>query len=163
MKSKHVKDSQVTLSQLMLPHHANPMGNIHGGEIMKLADEAAALCAIRHAQHQVVTVAIDSMTFYSPVQVGELVTLSASLNWVGNTSMEVGVRVVAENPITGECTHTNTAFVVFVALDDAGKPITVPPLLVETEEEKRRWAEGEIRRQRRLERRLERRQTKQNG
>ncbi len=153
MDGKYVKDSQVTLNQLMLPQHANPMGNIHGGIIMKLVDETGALCAIRHAQHQVVTVVIDSMTFHSPVQVGEVLTLNASLNWVGRSSMEAGVRVVAENPITGECTHTNTAFVVYVALDDTGRPIDVPPLILETEEEKRRWTEAEIRQHRRLDQR----------
>jgi acyl-CoA hydrolase len=90
------------------------------------------------------------MTFHSPVRVGELVTLNASLNWVGHTSMEVGVRVVAENPLTGECTHTNSAYLVFVAIDDDGRPIQVPPLILETEEERRRWAEAEARQQHRL-------------
>lgn len=153
MEGKRVKDSQVTLHQLMLPQHANPMGNIHGGVIMKMVDETAGLCAMRHSQHQAVTVAIDSMTFHSPVYVGNLVTFNASLNWVGYTSMEVGVRVVAENPITGECTHTNTAFLVFVALDDEGRKVAVPPLILETDEERRRWAEAEVRQKLRLDRR----------
>jgi uncharacterized protein (TIGR00369 family) len=150
MADKRVKDSQVTLSQLMLPQHANPRGNIHGGVIMKLVDEAGALCAMRHAQRQVVTVAIDSMTFHSPVQVGELVTLEASLNRVGRSSMEVEVQVTAEDPLTGECTHTNTAFLVYVALDKDGRPTRVPPLILETDEERRRWAEAEERQQDRL-------------
>lgn len=153
MQGKRVKDSQVTLNQLMLPEDANYMGNVHGGVIMKLVDNTAGLCAMRHAQNQVVTVAIDSMTFYSPVHVGNVLTLSASLNWVGRSSMEVGVRVVAENPLTGECTHTNTAFLVYVALDNTGKPVEAPPLILETDEERRRWAEAEMRQQRRLERR----------
>jgi uncharacterized protein (TIGR00369 family) len=152
MPAKRVKDSQVTLNHLMLPEHTNPLGNIHGGVIMKLVDEAAGLCAMRHAQKPAVTVAIDSMTFHSPVQMGNVLTLQASLNWVGHTSMEVGVRVVAENPLTGECTHTNSAFLVYVALDTNGRPSPVPPLLLETDEEKRRWSEAEIRQQRRLER-----------
>lgn len=152
MADKRVKDSQVTLSQLMLPQHANPRGNIHGGVIMKLVDEAAALCAMRHAQRQVVTVAIDSMTFHSPVQVGELVTLEASLNRVGRSSMEVEVQVTSEDPLTGECTHTNTAFLVYVALDKDGRPTRVPPLILETDEERRRWAEAEERQQDRLKR-----------
>jgi acyl-CoA hydrolase len=114
---------------------------------------------MRHAQHQVVTVAIDSMTFYSPVHVGNVLTLNASINWTGRSSMEVGVRVEAENPLTGECTHTNTAFLVYVALDGEGKPVEVPPLILESDEERRRWTEAEMRQQRRL----ERRQTKRNN
>jgi uncharacterized protein (TIGR00369 family) len=152
MPDKRVKDSQITLNQLMLPQHANPMGNVHGGVITKLADEAGGLCATRHAQRPAVTIAIDSMTFHSPVHVGELVSLYASLNWVGRTAMEVGVRVVAENPLTGERTHTNTAFIVYVALGADGRPTEVPRLLLETDEERRRWAEAEARQQRRLER-----------
>ena len=136
----------------MLPHHTNPMGNVHGGEIMKLVDETGALCAIRHAQRPVVTLAIDSMTFHSPVHVGDLVALSASLNWVGRSSIEVGVRVIAENPLTGEQTHTNTAYLVYIALDENGRPTEVPRLILETEEERRRWVEAEARQQRRLER-----------
>jgi uncharacterized protein (TIGR00369 family) len=156
MPGKRVKDSQVTLHHFMLPQHANPLGNVHGGVMMRLVDEAAGLCAMRHAQHPAVTIAIDSMTFYSPVRVGELVTLNASLNWVGHTSMEVGVRVVAENPLTGERTHTNSAYLVFVALDDDGQPVKVPPLILETDEERRRWTEAEARQQRRLEQRAKR-------
>jgi uncharacterized protein (TIGR00369 family) len=152
MGGKHVKDSQMTLNQLMLPLHTNPMGSVHGGEIMRLVDETGALCAVRHAQRPVVTLAIDSMTFHSPVHVGDLVSFSASLNWVGRSSMEVGVRVIAENPLTGEQTHTNTAYLVYVALDDQGRPVEVPRLILETEEERRRWTEAEMRQQRRLER-----------
>lgn len=151
MPNKRVKDSQITFNQLMMPHQTNPMGNVHGGEIMRLVDETGGLCAIRHAQRPVVTLAIDSMTFHSPVHVGDLVSFSASLNWVGRSSMEVGVRVVAENPLTGEQTHTNTAYLVYIALDDTGRPTEVPRLLLETEEDRRRWAEGEARQQRRLE------------
>lgn len=150
MSDKRVKDSQITLNQLMLPYHTNPMGSIHGGEIMRLVDETGGLCAIRHAQQPVVTLAIDSMTFHSPVYVGDLVSFSASLNWVGRSSMEVGVRVTAENPLTGELTHTNSAFVVYIALDEAGRPTEVPRLILETQEERRRWAEAEARQKRRL-------------
>lgn len=152
MEDKRVKDSLVMLNQLMLPEHTNPLGNIHGGVVMKLADEAGGLCAMRHAQRPAVTVAIDSMTFHSPVQMGNLLTLRANLNWVGRTSMEVGVKVIAENPLTGEYTHTNSAFLVYVALDERGLPVQVPGLILETDEEKRRWAEAEARQQRRLER-----------
>lgn len=152
MSGKRVKDSKMTLNQLMLPHHANPMGSVHGGEIMRLVDETGGLCAIRHAQRLVVTLAIDSMTFHSPVHVGDLVSFNASLNWVGRSSMEVGVRVVAENPLTGEQTHTNTAYLVYIALGDDGRPAEVPRLILETDDERRRWAEGEARQQHRLER-----------
>src|SRR6185503_2103943 len=145
MLGKRVADSQITLNQLMLPHHTNPMGNVHGGEIMKLVDETGALCAIRHAQRPVVTLAIDSMTFHSPVHVGDLVALSASLNWVGRSSIEVGVRVIAENPLTGEQTHTNTAYLIYIALDETGRPTEVPRLILETDDERRRWAEAEAR------------------
>ena len=161
MKEKHVKDSQITLNQLMLPEHTNPLGNIHGGVIMKLADEAGGLCATRHAQHPAVTVAIDSMTFLSPVRIGNLLTLHASINWVGRTSMEVGVKVLAENPLTGETTHTNSAFIVYVALGKNGQPVEVPQLILETDEEQRRWAEAEARQKRRLERRLEKEKSRQ--
>jgi acyl-CoA hydrolase len=152
VEGKRVKESQVTLHHFMLPQYANPLGTIHGGVMMKLVDEAAGLCAMRHAQRPSVTVAIDSMTFHSPVRVGEVVTLSASLNWAGHTSMEIGVRVVAENPMTGECTHTNSAYLVFVALGDDGRPAQVPPLIPETDVERHRWAEAEARQQHRLER-----------
>lgn len=151
MSEKRVKDSQITLNQLMLPQHTNPLGSVHGGEIMRLVDETGALCAVRHAQRPVATLAIDSMTFHSPVQVGNLVSFHASLNWVGRSSMEAGVRVVAENVLTGEQTHTNTAYLVYVALGDDSRPTEVPRLILETDEERRRWAEAQIRQQRRLE------------
>lgn len=150
LPAKCSSDSQVTLNQQMMPSDANPLGNIHGGYIMKLIDEAGGLAAMRHARRPVVTVAIDSITFLSPVKVGHLLTLHSSVNWVGKTSIEVGVRVEAENPITGEITHTNSAYAVFVALDDYSKPCSVPPLILETDEDRRHWAEAEARQQLRL-------------
>ena len=153
MTEKRVTDSQVDLHQFMMPEHANPLGNVHGGIIMKMVDEAGALCALRHAQRPVVTMAIDSMTFLSPVQVGDVLHLQASLNYVGSSSMEVGVRVTAENPISGERTHTNSAFLVYVALDEAGHPTKVPRLILETDEEKRRWEAGKARQTHRLQQR----------
>ncbi len=150
--AKCASDSQVTLSQQMMPSDANPLGNVHGGYIMKLVDEAGGLAAMRHARRPVVTVAVDSMSFLSPVKVGHLLTLRSSVNWVGRTSIEVGVRVEAEDPITGEITHTNSAFAVYVAMDDDGRPSPVPPLILESDEEKRRWAEAEVRQQLRLQR-----------
>jgi acyl-CoA hydrolase len=150
LPAKCASDSQVTLSQQMMPSDANPLGNVHGGYIMKLVDEAGGLAAMRHARRPVVTVTVDSMSFLSPVKVGHLLTLRSSINWVGRTAIEVGVRVEAENPITGEITHTNSAFAVYVALDDDGHPCRVPPLILETEDEKRRWSEGAKRQERRL-------------
>ncbi len=150
LPAKCASDSQVTLSQQMMPSDANPLGNVHGGYIMKLVDEAGGLAAMRHARRPVVTVTVDSMSFLSPVKVGHLLTLRSAVNWVGRTAIEVGVRVEAENPITGEITHTNSAFAVYVALDDDGHPCPVPPLILETEDEKRRWTEGARRQERRL-------------
>lgn len=152
MKGKRVHESRVTLNQMMLPEHANPRGSVHGGNIMKLVDETGGLCAMRHARQHVVTVAMDSMTFHLPVQVGDMLMLEANMTWTGTSSMEVEVVVMAENVITGEQIHTNTAYLVYVALDESGKRGTVPPLLVETEEEKRRWQEARARRRRRLDR-----------
>jgi uncharacterized protein (TIGR00369 family) len=140
--SRRVRDSRVTLHQFMLPAHANPMGNVHGGVILKIADEAAAICAMRHAHRQCVTVAIDSVSFHSPVHVGQLLALEASLTYVGRTSLEVRVRVHAEDPIRGSITHTNSAYFVFVALDEQGQVAPVPPLELETDEERLLFAEG---------------------
>jgi uncharacterized protein (TIGR00369 family) len=146
---RRVSDSQVTLHQLMMPEHANNYGHVHGGIVVKLADEAAAICAMRHARRPVVTVAIDSMSFRSPVHTGMLVSISATINYVGRSSMEIGVKVLAEHPITGAITHTNSAYFVFVALDDSGKPTTVPPLELGDDDERRRFKEGEERQRRR--------------
>ncbi len=135
---KTTRASRVTLSQLMHPEHANLLGNVHGGWIMKLVDEAGALACMRHAQKKVVTVAIDSMTFRQPIRIGDLIILNAEVTYTGHTSMEAEVQVVAENPVTGERTHTNTAYLLYVALDDEGHPTSVPALITETEEEKQR-------------------------
>src|SRR5512140_2481834 len=144
-ESKTVSDSRITLSQLMHPEHANVLGNVHGGWIMKLVDEAGALACMRHAQRKVVTVAIDSMVFRQPILIGDLVIINAEVSYTGRTSMEAEVQVLAENPITGEQTHTNTAYLVYVALDDEGRPTPVPQLKVETEEEKIRMQKAEER------------------
>jgi len=145
-----MRDSRVTISQVMLPSDANPQGNVHGGIIMKLVDEAAAIVAVRHSRCNVVTVAVDSMTFLSPIYVGNLVTFTASLSYVGRTSMEVEVLVEAEDPMTGEKTHTNSAYVVYVALDQSGQPHEVPDLLAESDEELERMARGKKRQSERL-------------
>lgn len=150
MKAKTVKETSVIIAQEMNPQDANPAGNVHGGVIMKLIDTAAGVVAKRHAGSNVVTASIDSLDFHHPVYVGDVVFFKASINYVGNTSMEVGVRVEAENPITGEVRHTASAYLTFVALDEDGKPRKVPPIIIETEEERRRYSEAERRRQIRL-------------
>jgi uncharacterized protein (TIGR00369 family) len=150
---KPVSASRITLSQLMHPEHANLLGNVHGGWIMKLVDEAGALACMRHAQRKVVTVTIDSMDFRQPIRIGDLVILNAEVSYTGRTSMEATVEVHAENPITGEQTHTNTAYLVYVALDDAGRPTPVPPLQAETEEEKQKMQKAQARQERRLKQR----------
>ncbi len=147
---KPIRASRVTISQLMHPEHANLLGNVHGGWIMKLVDEAGALACMRHAQKKVVTVAIDSMTFREPIRIGDLIILNAEVSYTGRTSMEAEVQVLAENPITGERTHTNTAYLVYVALDDEGKPTPVPQLKAETEDEKRKMVDALERQERRL-------------
>jgi uncharacterized protein (TIGR00369 family) len=146
--------SRVTLAQLMQPEFANPLGNVHGGHIMKLADEAGALACMRHAHQRVVTVAIDQMEFHQPIRIGNLVTLTAQVTYAGRTSMEAEVQVVAEDPISGAQVHTNTAYLVYVALDRTGlKPVAVPPLLAETAEEQERLERGKQRQAERLSRR----------
>ena len=138
MEAKRIADSRVTLSVMMGPQDTNSLGNVHGGVIMKMVDEAGGLAAIRHARRPCVTVAMDSMTFMKPVLVGMLVMFNAELTYVGRTSMEIRVEVVTEKPMEGTRTISNTAYLVYVALDDNGRPTPVPPLLYETEEEKLR-------------------------
>ena len=153
MPAKTVSESRVTLTQLMGPSQANTMGNVHGGLLMKLCDEAGGMAAAKHARRPSVTVTVDSMTFHSPVNIGNLVTVTAQVTWVGRTSMETRVVVTAENVLTGEVTHTNTAYFVYVALDEHGRPVTVPELICQTEEEKARCRRAAQRQAERLERR----------
>ena len=150
---KHIIDSQTEISQLMQLTDANPVGNVQGGVIMRLADEVGGIAAARHVGRPVVTVAVDSMTFYSPIYVGNLVTLKASLNYVGRTSMEVGVRVEAMDVLSGQVTHTNSAYLVYVALDENLQPVEVPPLVATSTEEERRMEEGRQRQMERLQKR----------
>lgn len=147
---KPIRASRITLAQLMHPEHANLLGNVHGGWIMKLVDEAGALSCMRHAQCKVVTVAIDSMVFRQPIRIGDLVILNAEVTYTGRTSMEAEVQVLAENPITGARTHTNTAYLVYVALDDEGRSTPIPPVIAETEEERRRMDQAKVRQEHRL-------------
>jgi len=150
MEGKRISESRVTLTQVMNVTDANVLGNVHGGLLMKLSDEAGGIAAARHACRPAVTVTVDSMTFHSPVHIGNLVTFSAEVSWVGRTSMETRVVVTAENVLTGEVTHTNSAYFVYVALGEDGFPTPVPPLICETDEERARFARGEARRARRL-------------
>jgi acyl-CoA hydrolase len=129
---------------------ANLSGFVHGGIVMRLCDEVAALAAIRHSRQKVVTAAVDRMTFLHNIQVGELLILTASVNAAWRSSMEVGVLVEAENPQSGERRHTNSAYLTMVAVDDNGRPIPIPPLLTETIEEQRREREAQLRRRNRL-------------
>ena len=150
MKAKRVRDSSVVMTQLMTPQDVNRAGNVHGGVIMKLIDSAGGAVAVRHVRENTVTASVDRLDFHNPVFVGDLVTFKASLNYVGRTSMEVGVRVESENLRTGEVQHTASAYLTYVALGKDGKPIPVPPLLPETDDEMRRNREAQERRMNRL-------------
>lgn len=136
----------------MLPSDANPFGNVHGGEVMKLIDSCAGTTAQRHARSRVVTARIDELSFLAPVYVGDLVTARSSVNDVGSKSMEIGVRVEAENTLTGRTVHVSSAYLVFVAIDDQGRPIPVPPVIAESDDERRRMAAAKERRALRLQR-----------
>jgi acyl-CoA hydrolase len=129
---------------------ANTAGFVHGGTILRLCDEAAALAAIRHSRLRVVTAGVDRMTFLEPMNVGELITFKAAVNAVWRTSMEIGVRVEAERPAAGTVRHTSTAYFTMVALDEHGRPTAAPPLLLEADEERRRESEAQTRRHNRL-------------
>lgn len=126
------------MAELMTPQHANIMGNVFGGAILSLVDRVAAVAAIRHSRRACVTVSVDKVDFREPIRVGELVTAMARVNYAGRTSMEVGVKVIAENVMTGERRHTNSCYLTYVALDDQGRPTPVPRLVPETKDEKRR-------------------------
>jgi len=151
LKPRTMKESSLVATYLMLPADANPWGNVHGGVIMRRIDEAGGTVAMRHSRKRIVTASIDRMNFLKPVYVGNLLILKAVMNYTGKTSMEVGVKVEAEDLRTGKLTHTGTAYLTYVALDNKGKPTRVPPITPETEEEKRRYAEAKVRRQKRLE------------
>ena len=150
MEGKTGRQTSVIMVQPMTPQDANVVGNVHGGVIMKLIDEAAGIVAHRHVRGNAVTASIDRLDFHHPVYIGDVLTLKASLNLVGRTSMEVGVHVNAENPMTGEVRHTASAYVTLVAIGEDRKPVSVPPLILETEEEMRRNREAQVRRETRI-------------
>src|SRR5216117_1394232 len=139
LKPRHPKESETVMSELMMPQHANIMGNVFGGVILSLVDRVAAVCAIRHARRQCVTVSVDKVDFREPIHVGELITAYARVNFAGRTSMEVGVKIISENVLTGEKRHTNSCYVTYVALDAKGRPSAVPPIVPETPDEQRRY------------------------
>lgn len=153
LNPKPIRASRISLAQMMQPEHANNLGNVHGGWIMKLMDEAGALACMRHSQRRVVTVAVDSMSFRLPIKTSDVVILNAEVTYTGTTSIEAEVQVVAENPLTGQRWQTNTAYLLYVALGEDGKPTKVPPIYAETIDEERKLAEAKERQQRRLEQR----------
>ena len=150
MEEKNGTDKSVVMAQVMNPEDANPAGNIHGGVIMKLIDTVAGVAAMRHARMLTVTASIDRLDFHHPVFIGDFLTFTASVNHVGNTSMEVGVRVESENLLTGEKCHTSSAYLTFVAIDRDNRPVPLPPLIIETDEQRRRNKEAMARREMRL-------------
>ncbi len=141
---------QLSMTVLMTPDMANFSGNVHGGALLKLLDQVAYACASRYAGAYVVTLSVDRVTFKQPIHVGELVTFLANVNYTGRTSMEVGIKVVAEDIRNNSVRHTNSCFFTMVAMGDDGKPVPLPPLAPESEEARRRWQEAEARRAQRL-------------
>lgn len=151
--ARTVKDSQHEMSEIMMPQHANVLGNVFGGVILSLMDQTAGVVAFRHSRCAVVTMSIDRVDFREPIHIGDLVIVKGSVNFVGSTSMEIGVRVDAEDLLTGARRHTNSGYLTFVAVGRDGRPIEAPALLPETDEERRRHAAAVERRKRRLEER----------
>lgn len=150
LPSKPVSESHVIMTEMVLPSDTNALGTVFGGKVMALIDIAAAMAAGRHARSVVVTASIDALHFIAPVKLGEYIHIRASVNYTGKTSMEVGVRVDKENPLTGEMKHTATAYMTFVALDSDGKPKKIPTITPQTADEKRRYREAETRRKARV-------------
>jgi acyl-CoA hydrolase len=150
MGHRHARESEAVMTELMMPHHANLLGNVFGGVILSLVDRVASVAAIRHSGHYCVTVSVDKVDFKEPIRIGELVTAYARVNFTGRTSMEVGVKIVAENMQTGDKRHTNSCYVTFVALGDDARPVEVPELTPETADEKRRWKRAQMRRVQRV-------------
>lgn len=144
---KKVSESSIETSYLMMPQHANPAGKIYGGTILSMADAVAYMCAARHSTPNCVTVAVDQVDFREPIHIGEVVTFKASVNYVGRTSMEIGIRIEAEDLQTGDRRHTNSCYFTMVSVDKNSKPVPAPPLILETPDQERRFQEGRIRRE----------------
>jgi len=159
--AKHVGDSQVEVTQLVLPNDTNQLGNLLGGRLMEWMDIAAAVSAQRHSNRVCVTAAVDNLVFYQPIKLGEVVTLRASVNRAFGSSMEVGVNVMSENQLTGERKTSNTAYLTFVAVDENNRPTKIPRIVPGTSEEKRRYREAFVRRRLRLESRDRKRKKKE--
>lgn len=147
---KPVCESKVEMTEVVLPGHTNQLGTIFGGQLMAWIDIAASIAAARHARTVCVTASIDALNFVAPVRLGHFVCIYASVNYAGRTSMEIGVRLDSEDPRTGIRTHVATSYLTFVALDHNGRPMEVPPLIAESDEEKRRFKDAQVRRQARL-------------
>ena len=139
MKSKSIKNSHVIMHELVLPNDTNVLGNVHGGRVMCLMDICAAMSAYKHARQPVVTASVDRLDFLAPAKKGDILILKSSVNYAHKTSMEIGVRIDAESPFTGEVRHTATAYLTFVAIDDNNKPTKISKITPETEDEKRRY------------------------
>ncbi|MDG6994778.1 MAG: acyl-CoA thioesterase [Nitrososphaerota archaeon] len=149
-EARKVSESALVATHLMMPQDANIRGNVYGGTIMKLMDEIAGSVAALHCRRMAVTASVDHMSFHEPVFIGNLLILKASVNYVGSTSMEIGVRIEARDLKTGFVTHTGSSYLTFVALDEGGKPTLVPEIIPETADEKRRYTEAKERRAQRL-------------
>ena len=152
--ARPVRETQHETAQLMMPQHANVLGHVFGGVVLSMMDTTAAVSAIRHARLACVTVSVDRVDFREPIHVGDLVLMKSSVNYVGRTSMEIGVRVETENLLTGFRRHTNSCYLTFVAVDRNGRPVPVPPLKPETPEEVRRYEAARERRASRLKERI---------
>ena len=150
MESRSPSGSESLVSELMMPHQVNNHGNVFGGVVLSMVDRAAGVASMRHSGRPCVTVSFDRVDFKEPIFTGEVVTCRARVNFVGRTSMEVGVRVEAENLFTRDTRHTNSCYVTFVAIDANHRPVPVPPLKLETEEDRRRFREGQKRREARI-------------
>jgi acyl-CoA hydrolase len=144
-KSKKVAESPIQMRMLVMPNHTNPRNTIFGGVVMGWIDMAAAMCAEKHSEKICVTVHIDDISFKAPIKIGDHVCVSASINYVGKSSMVIGCKVIAENPLTKDVRHTTSAYLTFVALDDVGRPTSVPSLELVTDDEKRRFTEAKER------------------
>ncbi len=147
---KRIQDSAVEMTEIVMPQDTNTLGTIFGGKVMQWMDIAAAICGFRHCRTAVVTASVDTVSFLCPIRTGDIVSIKASVNYTAHTSMEIGVRVDAEDPLSGEKKHSVSAYLTFVAVDERGKPIAVPKIDPQTAEEKRRFKQAEQRRKIRL-------------